>query len=459
MFLGIGKPHIKIPRGVIEFSRILKENGYECYVVGGAVRNALMGKKVEDYDIATNATPKEVKTLFKRVIETGIKHGTVTVLFKGLKLEVTTFRTESDYSDGRHPDRVQFVPSIYEDLKRRDFTVNAIAYDPISKKIIDPHSGIEDIRRKTIRAIGRPEERFHEDGLRVLRACRFAAQLGFKIEKATLSGIAKSVNTIDKVSRERIRDELIKILDSSKPSIAFIYMKETGLLKKIIPELYRGVGIEQRGLHCFDVFYHSVYTCDAAPRENYRLRLAALFHDIGKPEAAFINEEGEIRFHNHEILGARIAERVLKELRFSNEEIEYVTHLVRHHMFNYTDEWSDSAVRRFIYKVGKDYIQDLLALRRADQIGTCNRYFISENLIKFEDRINRVIAEASITSYKDLKINGDDIMKHLKIGPGKTIGIILKFLLDSVLEDPSLNKREILLTIAKNFYEERLKYK
>ncbi len=455
MFI-LKKPRIKVPHVVVEFSKILKANGYECYIVGGAIRDAFMGKKVEDYDIATNATPEELKKIFRRVINTGIKHGTVTILFKGLHLEVTTYRIEGKYSDGRRPDNIRFVSSIHEDLKRRDFTINAIAYEPISGEIIDPHSGIKDIKKGIIKAIGNPEERFNEDGLRLIRACRFAAQLEFAIEEKTLCGMANTIKMIERVSKERIREELIKILNSPKPSVAFVYMKETGLLEKILPELAKTVGIEQRGLHCYDVFYHSIYSCDAAPMENYKLRLAALLHDVGKPEALSVRN-GEVRFHNHEILGAEIAEKLLRNLRFSNEEVEYVTHLVRHHMFNYTDEWSDSAVRRFIYRVGKEYIPDILALRRADQIGMCNKRFISENLIKFEDRLNRVMTEASITSYKDLKVNGDDVMKHLGISPGKTVGTILDFLLESVLEDPSLNRKEILLNIAKKFYEERLK--
>ncbi len=438
-------------------SKILKQNGFKAYVVGGAIRDIVINRRVVDFDVATDAPPNKVKKLFKRVIATGIKHGTVTVWLKGVKIEVTTFRVDDEYIDGRRPKSVKFIPSIYEDLKRRDFTINAIAYDPIEKEIIDPHSGLNDIKQKTIRAIGNPLERFREDGLRLIRACRFASQLGFLIEPKTFEAIKKSAYMIEKISRERIRDELIKVLLSPKPSVGFICMEKTTLLSRIMPELQRCVNVKQRGMHCFDVFFHSLYSCDAAPSHSYKLRLAALLHDIGKPEAYFINEGDEIRFHNHEVIGAELAESILKRLRFSNEEIKYVTHLIRHHMFNYTEDWGDAAVRRFVFRVGTDFIEDILALRRADQIGTCNKYFISQNLIAFEKRINRVISQSKVFSYKDLKINGDDIIKHLNIKPGKTVGTILQFLLESVLDDPKLNDRETLLMIARNFYNERLK--
>ncbi len=448
---------MKIPKEIREFAKIYRSNGFKCYLVGGAVRNILMKKGIEDYDMATDAKPAETKRLFKRVVNTGIKHGTVTVFFKGFKIEVTTFRVEYQYSDGRHPDKVEFVPSIYEDLKRRDFTINSIAYDPLEDRIIDPHGGMRDIKSKIIRAIGNPEERFKEDGLRLLRACRFSSQLGFKIEENTQNAIKVCHEYIGRISAERIRDELVKILATEKPSKGILCMKDTGLLSEVIPELDSCVDVEQREMHCYDVFFHSIYTCDAAPSDDMILRLAALFHDIGKPDSLFINEHGEPRFHNHEIIGAEKTERIMKRLKFSNQEISSVKHLIMNHMFNYSEEWSDAAVRRFIARVREENIPRLLALRRADQIGRCNRYFISENLIRFEERIKRVLKEKNVFSRKDLAIDGNDIMQYLGIKEGRMVGIILNYLFETVLESPDANSRQTLLEIAERFYRERLK--
>jgi len=448
---------MRIPRITKKLASVFSAHGYQCYLVGGATRNIVLKRKIVDYDIATDARPEEVSRIFKRVIPTGIKHGTVTVLFQGKQFEVTTFRSEGEYLDGRRPSTVTFSPSIQEDLKRRDFTINAIAWDLINNRLLDPHNGRLDIKLKTIRAIGDPDERFSEDGLRPLRACRFAAQLDFRVEKGTMAAIGRTLHTVAKVSQERIRDELERILRANQPSIAFKLMLETALLAEILPELAACREVEQRELHCFDVFHHSIYTADAAPQDNPVLRLAALLHDIGKAVTISISNQGQPQFHGHEKSSALLAGRITRRLKFPNLVTKRVTHLVRHHMFNYQEEWSDAAVRRFISRVGRENIPDLLALRRADQIGRCRHWEISPGLIDFEKRIEKVLAADQALTISDLNIDGRDIISSLALAPGPQIGVILKFLLESVLEDPALNTRPDLLRLAHGFYEKRLK--
>ncbi len=448
---------IRIPAILRQFADVFTRHGYQCFLVGGAIRDMLLGRAVTDFDIATDARPEDVQRIFRRVIPTGIRHGTVTVLFRGSQFEVTTFRVEEDYRDGRRPAAVHFTPSIEEDLKRRDFTINALAYDLGGNRLLDPHDGAGDLKRRQIRAIGDPLERFREDGLRPIRACRFAAQLGFHIEAATFAAIGGALDTVRQVSMERVREELERLLAAPLPSAGFQCLLEAGLLEIFLPELARCRGVEQRERHCYDVFEHSLYTCDAAPRDNLGLRLAALLHDVGKPAALSRGEGGSLSFHGHEILSARLAEQITRRLKFPNRVIQKVAHLVRHHMFNYQEEWSDAAIRRFIARVEPENIPELLALRRADQIGRCRTREISANLIEFERRIQRVMAGDKALGLKDLAVDGRDLMERLSLAPGPQVGLILNFLLESVLEDPALNRRETLLEIARRFYEERLK--
>jgi poly(A) polymerase/tRNA nucleotidyltransferase (CCA-adding enzyme) len=443
--------------GVLKrFSEIFLRQGFQCYLVGGAIRDMLIGRRLTDFDIATDALPEQVQDMFRRVIPTGIKHGTVTVLFRGTRFEVTTFRIEREYLDGRRPDSVVFSPSIEEDLKRRDFTINAMAYDLAARRLLDPHGGREDLRRKVLRAIGVPLERFLEDGLRPLRACRFAAQFGFTIEPETFAAIPLSLDTVRKVSAERIREELVRLLAAPAPSIGFRLMRSSGLLALLLPELEAGAGVEQRDLHCFDVLEHSLRSCDAAPPGNFVVRLAALLHDIGKPQSLERSESGDLKFYGHELASAQAAEGLLRRLRFSNEVIRRTCHLVRHHMFNYTDQWSDAAVRRLVSRVGQENLPDLLALRRADQIGTCGDTAPSPSLIAFERRLEQVLAAGQAFSLKDLAVDGDELMAALDLPPGPKIGALLAQLLDSVLADPAMNEKEKLLEIARRFYEQRL---
>lgn len=450
---------MRIPRTVRDFAAVFKAAGFQCHLVGGAVRDIMMGRAHSDYDIATDALPDQVSSFFRKVIPTGIKHGTVTVLFKGTTFEVTTFRTESDYSDGRRPDTVTFAPSIFDDLARRDFTINAMAFDLLANHLNDPHQGEQDLARGLIRAIGDPAERFREDGLRPLRACRIAAQLSFAIDAKTSDAIPGALGILARVSAERVRDELVKTLQAPLPSTGLGLMKDTGILGVILPELLEGVGVAQGSLHCYDVFTHSLYACDAAPAESMLLRMAALFHDVGKPRVRGADPEGRPTFYEHERVSAVMAEQILLRLKLPNAVVKDVTHLIAHHMFNYQEEWSDAAVRRLIARVGEGKIGDIIALRRADQIGMCkeNARAFPEGLAGFAARVSTVLAAGRAFTVRQMAADGDDIMSRLGLRPGPQVGIILEQLLQAVLDDPSLNEREKLLEIAEKFYNQRLK--
>lgn len=449
---------MRTPRVVKDFAAPFRASGFQCYLVGGAVRDTLMARAHTDYDIATDALPEQVSALFRRVIPTGIKHGTVTVLFNGTTFEVTTFRTETGYSDGRRPDSVSFAPTIFDDLSRRDFTINAMAYDLLTDKIIDPHGGRQDLAAGLIRAIGDASARFREDGLRPLRACRIAAQLSFSIDEATLTAIPGALDVLARVSAERIRDELLKTLESPLPSIGLFLMRDTGILKVILPELLEGVGVEQGTLHCYDVFTHSVYACDAAPQTSLILRLAALLHDVGKPRTRKLEPDGHPTFYSHEKVSAEMVSAILTRLKLPVVVVKDVAHLVAHHMFNYQEEWTDGAVRRLIARVGEDKIRDLMELRRADQIGMCreNASAFPQGLADFASRLASVMQRAQAFSIRQLAVDGNDLMQTLDLPPGPKVGVILKELLQAVLDDPGLNEREKLLEIAARLLRDRL---
>lgn len=456
---------IKIPYELKKMNSLFEEAGFEAFLVGGAVRDVVLGKEAHDWDVATNAKPEDVMKIFHKVIPTGIDHGTVTVHLLKKEIEVTTYRIESTYSDGRHPDSVKFASNIEEDLSRRDFTINAMAASLKDGTIVDPFGGQEDIKNKIIRTVGSPFERFNEDGLRPVRALRFSSQLGFEIEKSTFDAIKipEIQKKISSVSVERFRDELSKLLKSEKPSIGLEKMAETGVLSIFIPELDATRKCEQvddRGYHEFNVFYHSIYSCDGSPKENFIVRLASLFHDLGKvpcakeEERLMKNEKGEdvkikvISFHGHESEGEKIAKKVMTNLRFSNAEIEKVCHLIGNHMFHYESSWTDAAIRRFLVKAGKENINDLIDLRYADIFGMHNCKIDSNSqtvllLNEFIDRIEKEKNKATALSLKDLKINGNDLIK-MGIKPGKQIGLILNELFQTVLDDPKMNDKESL---------------
>ncbi|MEW5816449.1 MAG: CCA tRNA nucleotidyltransferase, partial [Spirochaetota bacterium] len=306
---------VAVPPILKEIAKIFLKAGFQCFLVGGALRNLYTSQPVTDYDLATDALPEQVTGLFKKVIPTGIRHGTVTVLYKGHKFEVTTFRIDGDYSDFRRPDKIAYTPSIFEDLKRRDFTINSMAFNLENYTLLDPHNGINDIKKKVIKAIGDPYERFNEDGLRILRACRLAAQLNFSIEENTFKAIKDNVSQLQLVSAERLRDEITKILECEKPSIGFEIMERANLLQFILPELQACKGVQQKGFHKFDVYTHSLLTCDFTPADLV-LRLSALLHDIGKPEALSFSSSGEPLFYRHEEISARMAHTILRRLKF-----------------------------------------------------------------------------------------------------------------------------------------------
>ncbi|MBO4858226.1 MAG: HD domain-containing protein [Treponema sp.] len=457
-----------------KFYSVFEKSGFKAYLVGGAVRDLFLKKPASDWDVATNATPQDVIKMFKFVVPTGIEHGTVTVHFMGQEIEVTTFRTEAGYSDGRHPDSVNYAATIEEDLSRRDFTMNAIAVNLADGSIVDPFDGRKDIKAKLIRTVGSANERFMEDGLRPIRAIRFACKLGFSIEKQTYSELFKEDihKKISSISMERFRDEFIKILSANKPSEGFKLMEETGILKLFIPELLEGRGCVQsdyRAFHKFDVLDHLYYACDGAPAQKLEVRLAALFHDIGKPAAKQIKKQTvldgskkngsskeieTITFYNHEKIGAEITEEILTRLKFPNVTIKNVCHLIKEHMFNYESSWSSAAVRRFLVRVKPEYLEDLFDLRLADMYGMYNepvdiRYSQSVALLlELKERIKAEQQLHSALTLKDLAVNGKDLISE-GIPSGKMLGIILNELLECVLEDPEMNKKETLLKTAK----------
>jgi len=467
--------NIMLPKILKDFYSFFEKKGFTAYLVGGAVRDIFLKKKASDWDVATNATPQDVIKMFKFVVPTGIEHGTVTVHFKDKEIEVTTFRTEAGYSDGRHPDKVNYAATIEEDLSRRDFTMNAIAVNLQNGQVVDPFDGRKDIEKKIIKTVGLAHDRFMEDGLRPIRALRFASQLGFEIDCETFAEISKKEiqDKILSISIERFRDEFEKILHSPLPSVGLKLLEETQVLKLFIPEFSpckNCIQSDYRDFHKFDVLNHLFYACDGAEASKLNVRLAALFHDIGKPKAKKIvsqkvldgdkkdgsqKEIQTITFYNHEKYSAEITEKILLRLKFPNQLIHNVCHLIEEHMFNYESNWSDAAVRRFIMRVGYENLDDLYDLRLADVYGMKNQAVeLARNpntmlLLELKERIEKIRAEKNALSLKDLAVNGRDLIEN-GIKPGKQMGAILNHLLDCVLEDPQLNTRESLLKIAKS---------
>ena len=434
-----------------------------------------MGELPHDYDLATNALPDEMLELFPKSVSTGAKFGTVIALVEDEKkenhdVEVTTFRSEEEYIDGRWPSKVEFVDEIYKDLGRRDFTINAMAVDLLEEflngeeierewEIYDPFGGIKDIDLKLIRAVGTPIERFKEDGLRAFKACRLASQLDFEIEKETFEAIKECLPIAKQVSMERIRDEFMKLLlNSPKPSKGIDLMRQCGLLQIFLPELLEGYGVEQKLYHTHDVYWHSLKTCDYAQDS---VKLAALLHDIAKPRT----DMGNGHFYGHDVMGVEMVETIMKRLRFSKSEIERVKTLVRNHMFYYPhsqqegdkekadklklSQWSDSAVRRFLNRVGDENVEDLFKLRIADAISNPNSPFDPEEITLLQKHISEVRAKDMALKISDLDIDGEDL-KGIGVSAGPQMGNILRKLLDIVIEDPLMNTKEKLLDEAKH---------
>jgi tRNA nucleotidyltransferase (CCA-adding enzyme) len=374
-----------------------------------------------------------------------LQHGTVTVLTDASPrrpVEVTTFRGEGAYVDGRRPSSVTFVSSLLDDLARRDFTMNAVGFDPVSGQLTDPFDGQGDLGRKLVRAVGDPLARFREDGLRPMRAVRQAAQLGFDIDPPTLDAIPLTLDVVRKVSSERLRDELLKLLGAPLPSRGLELMRTTGLLGEVVPELLEGVDVVQNRFHKFDVYHHTLSVVDHT-RADAIVRLGALLHDVGKPRARQPREgaPGEFSFFKHEYVGAEMADAICRRLKLSTSERERVVAIVANHMFFYTPDWTDGTVRRFVRRVGPGGVDDLFALREGDIAG---RGFDEDPAIEIGElrrRVGEVAAADAALKITDLVVNGQDVMRVLGIGPGRQIGVVLEKLLERVLDDPSLNER------------------
>ncbi|MBW2010357.1 MAG: HD domain-containing protein [Deltaproteobacteria bacterium] len=455
---------MKIPKEVQSIVQKIRENGFEAYIVGGCVRDFLRGVEPNDWDITTKATPKEIQKIFPKSFYKN-KFLTVTVQTKSKnpklkEIEVTTYRLEAKYTDKRHPDEVRFAKTLKDDLKRRDFTVNAMAIDifPENKqrkknkkeksnlKIIDLFSGKEDLEKKIIKTVGRPEQRFSEDALRMMRAVRFAVTLneGWQIEKETAEAIKKNSFWIGAISKERIRDEFLKIIMSERAAKGIELLRQLSLLKYIIPEIEEGYQVSQNKHHIYDCYEHYLKSLEYAAKRNFNkyVRLAALFHDIGKPRVKQ-GEGPEATFYNHEIVGAKMTAQILNRLRFPKKDIEKITKLVRYHLFYYNPgEVGESSVRRLVKNVGLENIEELLQVRMADRIGSgvpkAEPYKL-RHLKYLIEKINR-----TPISVKTLKVNGNDVMNILNIPPSPKIGQVLDILLGYVLADPQKNKKELL---------------
>jgi poly(A) polymerase/tRNA nucleotidyltransferase (CCA-adding enzyme) len=461
---------MKIPNEVKFIIESLIKKNYEAHIVGGCVRDLLLNKEPEDWDVATNAKPEEVQKIFpKSFYENNFLTVTVQTESHDPKLkeiEITTYRSEAKYTNKRHPDEIGFAKTIEEDLARRDFTINAIALDIKSEiqnskfLFIDPFGGQEDLKNKIIRAVGNPEERFSEDALRMMRAVRLATTLNFEIESKTAEAIKKNALLLKAISQERIRDELLKIIMNKRAAQGIELLRTLNLLKYIIPEIEEGYGIEQNKHHIYEIYEHNLRALDYATKDNFSkyVRLAAFLHDIGKPRTKQ-GEGKESTFYNHEVVGAKMSRQILHRLKFSKKDIEKITKLVRYHLFYYNvDEVSDSSVRRLVRQVGLDNMEELLQLRMADRIGSGVPKAEPYKLRHLKYIIEKVSRDP--ISVKMLKVSGNDVMTLLKIKPGPKVGQVLDILFGLVLNDPEKNKKEFLkkeIQKIGNLSEEELK--
>jgi putative nucleotidyltransferase with HDIG domain len=428
----------------------LWEHGHAAYVVGGSVRDALLEREAVDWDLATDARPDRLLAVFPGAVYEN-QFGTVAIREGDAVHEVTTFRSDHDYADFRRPHHVEFGERIELDLARRDFTVNAIAWgapapaSPGSRptpRLVDPFDGVVDTRARVLRAVGEPAARFREDALRMVRAVRLAAVLQFEIEPATLAAIEANASLASHVSGERLAAELGKLLGAARPSVGLRLMAETGLLEVVLPELAAQRGVPQNKLEGEDLFDHTLRTVDAAPASRPVVRLAGLLHDIGKPSTI---DDGP--FRGHEVVGAEMAEALLDRLHSPRAAVSRVTHLVRNHMFTYEPEWGDAGVRRFIQRVGEDAIDDLFALREADNVGS-GVPPDAHHLAELRARVEAELAASVVLDRSRLAIDGDDLMAELSLPQGPHLGRILDELLERVIADPKLNERATLLLLA-----------
>ncbi len=465
-----------IPDYVTRVTNTIENAGFEAFLVGGCVRDLIMGREPKDWDITTNAKPEEIIPLFEKTIyenkfgtvgvcvpflptpgvgkkEEDVTHETVTRVTGKEKyyiLEVTPYRTEAKYSDFRHPDEVNFSKNIEDDLKRRDFTINALAYNINKRQIIDLYKGQEDIKDKVIRAVGNPNDRFQEDALRMLRAIRFSTELNFAISHEIMQAISENNEIIKNISFERIRDEFTKTIMSSNSASGIILLQKLGLLKYIIPELEEGIGCIQGGAHKYDVWEHLLQALDHATKKDWSLeiRLSALFHDIGKPKSRRKGTKKEYTFYGHEVVGERIVKQIMERLKYPRNTTERVISFTRNHMFfSDTEKISLSAVRRIVQNVGKEHIWDLMKVRECDRVGMAKAE-APVRLRKYHAMIEQVLRDP--ISVSQLAIDGKYLMNELHIKPGPRMGWILNSLLEEVLDDPSKNIKEHLSDLVKS---------
>ncbi len=462
------KLRASIPKEILNIAEKLQKAGFQAYLVGGCVRDILLEKEPKDWDIVTDARPEKIQKIFSAfagatadkpatVYENefgtvGVKTGSENERLK--IVEVTTFRLEGKYTDKRHPDQIQFAKTIEEDLSRRDFTINAMAFEfPISNiqnpKIVDPYNGQADLKNKIILTVGEPSERFSEDALRLMRAVRFAVEIEFEIEEKTRQAIKKQAGLLEMIAKERIRDELEKIIMTNQAARGIMLLEELDLLKYVMLELREGIGIGQNKHHIYTVFEHSFYSLDYAAKKNYSLeiRLASLLHDVAKPRTK--KGEGlDSTFYNHEIVSAKIAAQILDRLHFSKSLIEKVVHLVRYHLFYYNvGEVTEAGVRRFLRRVGPENVDDFIKLREADRIGSGVPKAVPYKIRHLLFMIEKVKQDP--ISPKMLKVNGEDVMKTANIKSGPKVGQILAILLDEVIEKPERNNKEYLTSKIK----------
>lgn len=436
---------MQLPQEVKNILEKLSEAGYEAYIVGGCVRDLLLKKEPKDWDITTNAKPEEIQKIFKDTIyentfgtvavKTGSKNPDLAII------EITPYRIEGKYTDKRHPDQIQFAKTLEEDLSRRDFTINSLAMDG-DGKIVDVFDGQNDIKSKTIKTVNRPEDRFSEDALRLLRAVRFATVLGFEVEGKTLKAIKKNSEWLQAISKERIRDEFVKIIESDNAYDGVILLEEAGLLQYIIPELREGINVGQNLHHIYTVWEHNTRALKYAVEKKYSLavRLGALFHDIGKPRTKRGNGKYST-FYGHDVVGGKITAQAMERLKFPRDLSEKVIKLVRYHLFYYNvGEVTESSIRRLLVNVGQKNIEDLIKIREADRIGSGRPKAVPYKLRHMKYIIDKVSHDP--ISVKMLKINGEDMMKELRINPGPKIGLILNSLLAEIIDDPAKNTKE-----------------
>lgn len=436
---------INLPPKVEQIITTIQAAGFEAYAVGGCVRDSILGRTPDDWDITTSAKPEQIKELFPRTIDTGIQHGTVTVMLEREGFEVTTYRIDGKYEDSRHPKEVTFTANLTEDLKRRDFTINAMAYNE-TEGLIDIFDGKGDIERGLIRCVGEAKERFKEDALRMMRAVRFSAQLGYGIEEGTREAIRELAPTLKNISAERIQTELIKLVTSPNPD--YLYKAyETGVTAVILPEFDRMMETEQKNPHhCYSVGEHTLYAMKNVKADKV-LRLSVLFHDIGKPDTLSVDEEGVYHFYGHPELGMEMTRKVMKRLKFDNDTLNKVTKLVQFHDYNIGP--TPKGMRRAIYKIGEDIMPFLFPVKRADMLAQSSyqREEKEQRLNQLQEIYEKVLEEKDCVSLKTLAVTGSDLIAA-GMKPGKEIGEVLNRLLQLVIDNPEYNKKDYLMEKA-----------